>query len=181
MTMKTCACCGEKKPDSEFHVDRSKSDGLNSSCKSCRRVIAKKSRANEDKEKRRAWLKKWTSENRESACKATAKWRSKHPDENKQIYKKWSAKNRDKINATKREKFANKKSVTPDWADKSAIKKIYRAATFMTKITGTQWEVDHKVPIHSKSVCGLHCEENLQVIPHKDNLKKSNRWWPYMW
>lgn len=32
---KLCKCCGETKPTSEFHKDKSKSDGLNAYCKPC--------------------------------------------------------------------------------------------------------------------------------------------------
>ena len=37
------------------------------------------------------------------------------------------------------------------------------------------------VPIVSKNVCGLHVENNLQILPAKVNQSKGNRVWPGMW
>lgn len=42
-------------------------------------------------------------------------------------------------------------------------------------VTGTEWHVDHKVPLKGKYVCGLHIWSNLQVIPKILNLKKGNK------
>ena len=40
--------------------------------------------------------------------------------------------------------------------------------------------VAHVVPLQSKKVCGLHCEQNLAVIPKLDNCRKKNSYWPDM-
>lgn len=64
---------------------------------------------------------------------------------------------------------------TPSWADANEINRIYKMATEITRKTGIQHHVDHIVPLQGRNVCGLHVEYNLQVIPAKDNLQKSNR------
>lgn len=179
--MKTCVHCREEKRLTDFHMDRSKPDGLNSTCKPCRTEICRRSVDNTDQTQRKKNKKIWASDNLERARNATAKWRAAHPKENSEVYKRWAAKNRDKINATKRMRLAQKKAVTPAWADKERIKEFYRYAILMTQLSGVLHEVDHAIPINGKTASGLHCESNLQVITSSENLKKSNRWWPDMW
>jgi hypothetical protein len=69
---------------------------------------------------------------------------------------------------------------TPAWADMKKIRAVYRAAAKLTKETGIPHHVDHMVPLNSKLVCGLHVENNLQVLPWIENLKKWNTTWPDM-
>lgn len=69
---------------------------------------------------------------------------------------------------------------TPKWANHFFIEEIYDLAMRRTAMTGFDWHVDHIVPLQSKSVCGLHVEHNLQVIPAALNFSKGNHRWPDM-
>jgi len=66
----------------------------------------------------------------------------------------------------------------PDWcAEHPGFKTVYDEAK-RRRANGEDVHVDHIVPIISKIVCGLHVPWNLEVIPAKENLSKSNKWWP---
>lgn len=64
---------------------------------------------------------------------------------------------------------------TPQWANQSAIDEVYKAARRLTMETGVSHQVDHVIPLHGQTVCGLHVESNLRVVPADVNRMKSNR------
>lgn len=58
---------------------------------------------------------------------------------------------------------------TPKWAGLVAIRGIYRAA----RAAGL--EVDHVVPLAGERVCGLHVQNNLQMLTRSENASKGNK------
>lgn len=75
---------------------------------------------------------------------------------------------------------AKKFKATPLWADEFIMSEAYDLAQLRTNVMGFKWEVDHIVPLQSKVVCGLHTQDNLQVIPSRLNKSKGNHYWPDM-
>jgi len=70
------------------------------------------------------------------------------------------------------------REATPKWLTKkqrNEIKELYKIAVTMTKTTGEKYVVDHIVPLHGETVCGLHVPWNLRVITQEENLTKSNK------
>lgn len=58
------------------------------------------------------------------------------------------------------------------WGDKEEIRNIYVEAAYH------QMQVDHIVPLISDVVCGLHVEDNLQLLTPAENQSKGNRFDP---
>lgn len=75
---------------------------------------------------------------------------------------------------------AAEKKALPHWANSAAMREFYVTADALSMWTGDWYHVDHIVPLQSRSVCGLHCEANLRVLPGSDNQAKGNRHWPDM-
>jgi len=79
------------------------------------------------------------------------------------------------LNAKRRSARLN---ATPNWLTKEhfeEIEELYLCARMFKLYTGEEYHVDHIVPLQGKNVCGLHVPWNLQVIPAKENLSKSNK------
>lgn len=149
--------------------------------------------ANREKERLRAAA--WAAANRERKLATGAAYREQHKQE-AQAYKQiWSAANSKHVVSKVREwrkanpgahdannwrRRAAKTCATPAWADPDAMRAIYAEAKRMQRDTGIKMHVDHIVPLISKLVCGLHVENNLQILPARENGRKSNRHWPDM-
>ena len=93
--------------------------------------------------------------------------RRKHKERNPDLY-------RELVNVRRRRfRVATPRWLTPE--DKMEIRLKYRLAIELTRITGTQYAVDHIIPLQGNEVSGLHVPWNLQAIPQEANLKKSNQ------
>lgn len=75
----------------------------------------------------------------------------------------------DKIKQRNRLRESYCKQQTPTWANATVIDAIYAEAR------RTNMTVDHIVPLRGTNVCGLHVENNLQLLTRADNARKGNR------
>ena len=90
----------------------------------------------------------------------------------------WDKDNPHKKLARTRKRQAAKLNRTPKWLtadDFFMIEEAYHLAKLRTELTGISWHVDHILPLQGRKVSGLHVPANLQVIPAKINLHKSNK------
>jgi hypothetical protein len=110
-------------------------------------------------------------------------YRRKYHLNNKYKSKEYKLKNKDKIkeanrlyrlnnphikNTANAIRRATKLNATPKFANVKKIKEIYKNCP-------KGFHVDHIIPLKNKLVCGLHVEWNLQYLPAKENLSKSNK------
>jgi hypothetical protein len=162
--MKTCNKCLASKPDAAFSRN---GKYLRSHCKECRATYEADWRKNSPG---------FAEKNRQQY----RDWYYKDPLRTKALKARWTAANKAATNAKTARRKAREMKATPLWADREKIEEFYFAADFLGMVTGEWYHVDHSVPMQSEIVCGLHTEQNLQVLPASDNLRKSNRRWPDM-
>lgn len=143
--MKICCTCKENKEVGNFHNRKDTKDGKSYRCKECASEITNQ----------------WQRDNREAYNKKSRDWQK--TEKGKVAHCAVQAKRR-----------ADKLTATPKWANLEKIKGIYRMARLFTHSWGEQYHVDHIVPLKGVSICGLHTEDNLQVLIAEENLKKSN-------
>ncbi len=128
-------------------------------------------------------LVKWRAARAADACLVEAKRKASN---------KWYAKNSKEANVRQRTNYhlnkhngkatskaakrrAIKLQANPLWANDEYIKLWFNLAKIEEKRTGRKVEVDHIVPLQGANVCGLHCEDNMQLLFMTDNRAKGNK------
>jgi len=165
--VKRCTVCMIEKSLSMFSPDKRIASGLQSRCKSCYAEIMR-DRRSQNPERHREAVKKSTVKHYDAKLERNRKYRSENPE------KVFLWKRADRTN--------NKARILADNANRRAmirgeisneILAIYCLRDFYCEMSlGEQFHVDHIVPL---SKGGLHCVDNLQVIPAIDNLRKGNK------
>ena len=118
--MKKCIKCGEVKPFSEFHKDKSRADGLNNKCKKC---VAQymKAYGTENKRKLKERNKNYRTENKVKEKERNKKYyeenkgklkerNKKYYEENKEKLKEYQAEHKDKLSDSYIKKLLSKNS-----------------------------------------------------------------------
>lgn len=197
----TCSVCHVKRRTESYRkkfpnsVDR-KVFSSEDERKAARELSFKKFR---ESEKGIAYAKKWHQENieriRENSRK-TSKIRyasdPEYREKKKALRREWGIEN----DAESRKRFiqnnpgygaecANKRRAyklraTPSWYERDKVLLVYNMAKKLGNQLGIVFHVDHIVPLRGKTVCGLHCHANLQLLCKEENLIKRNVQWPDM-
>ena len=198
--LKVCTTCKTGKPRAMFGAHKCRPDGLRNVCKGCaseenRRHYEKNAEALRARgrvysaewrsrpgnvEKYRAAVADWYTRNADSVKRRAGVWSSANADRKKEAAKRWRQDNKGRCNAYIKAYKAKKLQAMPTWANPESIRQFYELAARRTLETGVVHHVDHIVPLQGKTVCGLHVELNLRVIPAKENQAKGNRHWPDM-
>lgn len=146
-------------------------------CPDCKKSANQKWRK-EKPDKKKQSDKEWRQRNRERVRQIQKNWNKKHPERRSKMNLRWQKENAEKANSITAKRRALKKQALPPWADIKAIAEIYKQAYQLTKETGIVYTVDHIYPLQSKYMCGLHVENNLQILTKSENSVKGNRIWP---
>lgn len=119
-------------------------------------------------------LKIYSANKAEKIASVSRKWRSDNKDRASTYQKEYAKKNKHIVNAKESRRRSKKLNATPMWADHNAIGKIYKLAKELELLDGVKRHVDHAIPLVNDYVCGLHVENNLQILTSFENLSKSN-------
>lgn len=123
--------------------------------------------------------------NRDKILTRVSEYQKVKPEVNRKASKKYRDSNLHLGAAKTAKRRSRLRKATPKWIDDEFeqlfLVEIFHLAYLRKELTGIEYHVDHIVPLTSKKVCGLHCMSNLQLLPAKDNIAKSNLFWPDMW
>lgn len=132
------------------------------------------------KDKRLAAEREYRQANKELLAARQKQQYRKHIEKRKaasaEYYRRTYEQKKPQYNAKAKVRWAAKLQATASWANKFFMEEAYALAALRTKMLGSPWEVDHIVPLRSKTVCGLHVESNLRVIPKSINRSKGNKY-----
>ena len=134
----------------------------------------------ENSEKIKARERKYRTDNAEKICDYKKEYRQENKEQIAEYSKKYRQENPDLFNAHCAKRRTAKKQAIPSWADLSLIKVMYTLAKQRTILTSVEHCIDHIIPLQHRLVCGLHTNENLQIISAEANRKKKNSFWPDM-
>jgi len=186
-------------PCKKNHIsERNTTDGKCLRCK-CEWMVKKYKEDEDFRKRQRAYRKKYQVLNSKKLSEISRKWAIENPEKDKEVKRQaylknkaeyikraseWSQNNKEKCREVRKKwkmnnpffvalDHAKRRSLEimaiPKWADKNKIKQIYKEAH------KKGMDVDHIIPLRSKYVCGLHVENNLQLLTPQENWKKGNR------
>lgn len=201
METKVCCTCGASKPLDLFYKNSKCKGGYNTKCIDCQKSYSTSkywSNPGLDNERSKAYR----EANKDAVSARSKAYRQANAEairqkkaaaylanieqerEKRRAYsqqnmaqaieraKRWKKLNPDKVTASTVKRISWVKRATPAWANEFFIAEAYHIAKVRRETLGGQWHVDHIIPLRGKTVCGLHVENNLQVIPAKVNLLK---------
>lgn len=170
-----------RQKNKERDAERRKLYYLNNPDKKIEKAFKSDEWAKKNPDKVREKSKRWQARNPGKNKKTTDAWRDANREWTREYARKWAQEHPESVAANWIARKNSKHRAIVGWADQKAIREIYKEAKRLERETGVKHHVDHTVPLRGKTVCGLHCEANLQILTLQNNISKGNRHWPDMW
>jgi len=139
------------------------------------------------KEKSSKYTKTYNDKNRDKLKARSQKWYQANIDRirayrqsNKEIInartRAWQKANPQKVAELFHIRYRSLAQSIPSWYEAEAVALIYKKRDELNELYGLELEVDHIIPINprGKTVCGLHCWANLQLLDKGINGSKSD-------
>jgi hypothetical protein len=186
--MKICKQCLIEKDLESFRLNRKYRENK---CKQCNNEARMEPK---EKDRQAAYQKAYSKTNKETIAVKKAIYRKTNKETlavKKVAYCKankkaiaartaaWKKDNKAAVNAATVRRRSAKLNRTPKWTTKEdleTIKQIYIVANQFSKSFGTEYQVDHIIPLQGELVSGLHVPSNLQIITAKENQIKGNKY-----
>ena len=122
-----------------------------------------------NKEKIREQQRLYREANRAKCTKLSVEWAKANPEKRAAYRKARLERIPEYVRAQKAAYKQRCRQQMPSWADREKILSFYIEAN------SKGLTVDHIIPLKGDLVCGLHVENNLQLLSKSDNSSKSNR------
>lgn len=145
-----CICCGETKAVDQFYKHKYMASGRLNKCIACCRQYCRDLYQRHVGEGRRS---------RSAPRKVGRAPRKLLPGN-----KRYGDQRRSRKQVTKRTEL-----------DRFVVREADLLALSRTAATGVRWHVDHIIPLNHRRASGLHNAFNVQVVPARWNIQKSNR------
>jgi len=178
---KICTKCKKEKCISDFYKDNRSKSGFQSACKLCKSIMyldkkdyysnynARYKINNPQKIKTNKQSREYYHLNKKSIQLTNKKWKDINYEKVKLSGKLYRSSHKTKL-AIKSAKYRAKKlQAIPKWYEKELVAEKYNLARKLN------FHVDHIVPLQHDLVCGLHCNDNLQLLSEFDNCSKGNK------
>lgn len=149
---KRCCTCGEEKPHSEFHKNKSKEDGLHLSCKVCRKAESKRyltkneevvyerqrERYHQDRNKYLAMMTRYRTANKEVLRQKQAEWRDQNREAKRERDRLYSKNNVEKLQQYRQRTKAHRSAMFKQYAQNNRGRlRAIRAKRYTSKMNAT--------------------------------------------
>lgn len=171
-----CNTCKSNKSADDFNRSNSHPSGLYPVCKECRKIKTKLYREKYGEKIRT----KWRENHKLNPAKHRAnarRYQKENWEYRKSYMRQWAKDNKEKAYKHWLKRNDSIKKATPKWLTKEQRDEMlwfYKTAKELQWLSEGRLSVDHIHPLHGENFRGLHVPWNLQIIPLKQNIEKSN-------
>lgn len=123
-------------------------------------------------------VKSYLEKNKEKLSEQARLYREQNKVRISTVLSRYYKEHPEKYRAYRRKRKAKLRTTIPAWFgefDALVISEAAELCQLRETETEIEWHVDHMIPLQAKKACGLHCAENLQVIPASINRSKNNK------
>lgn len=165
------------KPCSRGGISKRKTSSGICLCSLCH-VGRLKIKSSSYKRKKETSVKRYLERNKEKLAEEAKAYRDKNKERIAAYLKDYYNNNPERFKGYRRKRKAAEKTTIPKWFgefDEFVMQQANELTLIRKEETGILWHVDHMIPLQARKACGLHCADNIQVIPAVMNLAKQNK------